>query len=196
MNGTTWLTLAFVAALAGCATRWNVDDFQAPEANLTARHSFFVKGGDLGTPTSVDPALAGQLDAQIRATIATELTHKGYAQVDQAADADLVVSYHVAGTRKSVLSDERRNGAPSPTTVLSPSEMQPPPASALPREQTVRDGTVIVFADDPASGRLAWRGMISAETRVGSPEAGIRVIVDMTRAILAEFPAQAGQPAK
>jgi hypothetical protein len=35
--------------------------------------------------------------------------------------------------------------------------------------------------------------MISAETRVGSPQEGLRVIADMTRHIVQEIPARAGQ---
>ena len=132
----------------------------------------------------------------MRATLRTELARKGYSEVPDAASAQLIVSYQVAGTRKFVIADDRRVGAPSPTTVLSPSEVQPPPMSTVPREQTMRDGTVIVFVADPASGRLLWRGMITAETRAGSTEDAMRTVVEMARHITEEFPARAGQAAK
>jgi hypothetical protein len=74
--------------------------------------------------------------------------------------------------------------------------MQPPPLSSAPREQAMREGTVLVFVEDPASGKLLWRGMISAETRVGSTEGGIRTVADMAHHILQDLPARAGQAAK
>jgi len=78
--------------------------------------------------------------------------------------------------------------------VLTASGMPLPPASELPRETTVRDGTVVVFVEDPASGRIIWRGLVTSETRVTSREAGIRMVVDMTRRIAQEFPARRTAP--
>jgi hypothetical protein len=63
-----------------------------------------------------------------------------------------------------------------------------PPASDLPRETTVREGTVVVFVEDPASGRIIWRGLVTSESRVTSREAGIRMVVEMARQIAREFP--------
>jgi hypothetical protein len=63
-----------------------------------------------------------------------------------------------------------------------------------PREQSVREGSVIVYADDPSSGRLIWRGVVTAQTRVGSTEDAVRTVADMARHITQEFPAR--QPAK
>ena len=72
--------------------------------------------------------------------------------------------------RRFVVEDTTRVGAPSPNTVLSPSEMQPPPASSVPREVPVREGSVIVFLDDPKLGKLAWRGEVAEQIRASSPE--------------------------
>jgi hypothetical protein len=69
-----------------------------------------------------------------------------------------------------------------------------PPASDLPREQVMRDGTVLLFVEDRESGRLVWRGSVTAETRVSSTEAGIRLVVDMARQIAQEFPARRATP--
>jgi hypothetical protein len=104
----------------------------------------------------------------------------------------MLVSFQVAGTQKFVLSDERRVGAPSPTEVLSPSEIQPPPASSVPREMRMRDGSVLVFIDDRTSGRLLWRGAVTAETRSGSTEQGVRIINQMAHEIAKQVPARAG----
>jgi hypothetical protein len=187
---------ASILALAGCASQWTVDRYEAPEANLAARHAYFLRAGELSAPVAPDPAVAARVEAAIRATITAELGRKGYAEVATAEAADLIVSYQIAGSRRFVIPDDRRIGAPSPNTVLSPSAIQPPPLSTVPREQTIRDGSVIVFADDPATGKLIWRGLITSETRIGSTEDLVRLVENMTRSILAEFPARAGQPAK
>lgn len=188
------LLLALLAC-AGCASPWAIDSYQAPEGNIPARHAFFLKPGELGAAGGgVGPSTEGRVDEAVRAAIVEQLVLKGYAQVAEAAQADLVVSYQVAGARKFVIEENQRIGAPSPASVLSPSAAQPPPLSMVPREQSVREGSVIVYADDPSSGRLIWRGMISAETRVGSTEEAIRTVADMARHITQEFPAR--QPAK
>jgi hypothetical protein len=196
MQKSSWLFALTVAGLAGCVSPWSVDSFEAPEANVAARSTYFIMGGDLGTSTGTDAATAASLDAAMRATLETDLARKGYTRSAETATAQLVVSYQVSGTRKFVIADDRRIGAPSPTTVLSPSEMQPPPLSSVPREQAMREGTVLVFAEDPASGRLLWRGTISAETRAGSTEDAVRTVTDMAHHILQDFPARAGQAAK
>lgn len=188
------LTLTLLGACA--SSPWVVDSYAAPEGNVSARDTYFIKGGEIGTPTIVEPGLDQQLRANLREAIRAELAHKGYTEVSQAASAQLIVSYQIAGSRTFVMTDDSRVGAPSPTTVLSPSEMQPPPLSAVPREQLVSKDTVIVFVEEPASGRMLWRGLITAETRVGSAQEGLRVITDMARHITQQFPVRAGQPPK
>ena len=187
------LALAAVLGLVGgCATQtWDVDSYTAPEGNLPARQTFFWQGGEFGTPTSIEAAVVETATAQLRATITDGLVRKGYREVDSAAAADVLVSFQVAGTQKFVIADERRIGAPSPTQVLSPSEIQPPPASMLPREQRVRDGSVLVFIDDRATGRLLWRGGVTAQTRSGSAEQGVRVLNQMTHQIVRQVPPRA-----
>jgi hypothetical protein len=80
-----------------------------------------------------------------------------------------------------------------PSQVLTASGPPAPAASELPRERTVRDGTLVIFVEDRASGRVAWRGLVDVETRTASTEANIRTAVDMARQITREFPAH--QPA-
>jgi hypothetical protein len=174
--------------VAACAAHWDVDQFAAPEANFAAKRTFFWKGGELGTPSALPAGVLQQADQQVRAAVIEELTRKGYSRTESAEGADMIVSYQVSGTRKFVVADDRRVGAPSPNTVLSPSEMQPPPASELPREVAVRDGSVIVFVDDPAANKLVWRGAITAETRAGSREEGVRQIAEMAREIARQVP--------
>jgi Domain of unknown function (DUF4136) len=186
--------MATLALLAGCATHWDVDSFEAPEGKVASRHTYFWKGGEFGSPGKIDPQMVASATAAMRTAVTTELSRKGYAEVDSAAGADMIVSFQVAGSQKFVVSDEKRIGAPSATTVLSPSEIQPPPASTVPREMRMRDGSVLVFIDDGASGRLIWRGMVMAETRSGSTEQGVHVISQMAHEIVKEVPARAGTP--
>lgn len=194
MSPARLLAAALLALAAGCASPWTVDRFEAPEANVAGRSSFAWKGGEIGTPLAQDPAALASIESQIRAAVTGELLRKGYVETTDPARTDLLVSYQVAGSRRFELADDRRVGAPSPNELLTPGGMPLPPASELPREQTVREGTVVVFAEDPASGRLAWRGLVTVESRVSTTEAGIRQIVDIARHITQEFPARRTAP--
>jgi hypothetical protein len=196
MKHLRWLAVVAVVVVTGCVAQWTVDRYEAPEANLAARRTYFLKGGELGAPTAPEHGVADRIDAAVRSTITAELGRKGYVEAAPVATADMIVSYQVAGSSKFVSSDERRIGAPDPNTVLSPSEIQPAPLSTLPREQAVRDGSVIVFVDDPASGKLIWRGLVTSQTRVGSTEDLVHLVEEMTRSILGKFPARPGQASK
>lgn len=184
------LALAAVfGLLGGCATQhWDVDSYAAPEGNMSARETFYWKGGEFGTPASIEASAIDSATSHLRATIVGELVRKGYREVDSAAAADMVVSFQVAGTQKFVIADERRVGAPLPSQVLRPGATQPPPASMPPREQRVRDGSVLVFIDDRATGRLLWRGSVTAQTRSGSAEQGVHVLNQMAHEIMLEVP--------
>jgi len=178
----------FVTLVAGCATTDDIDKYEAPEANFPARHTYGWKPGEVSTPGQQNAGDVHRLDQAVQAAIEDELAHKGYTKVD-AAKADMIVSYQVAGHRTYVVSDDRRVGAPSPNEVLMPGNSpQLPPTSVVPHEQTVGEGSMIVFVDDPASGKLIWRGVISIESRVRSPEAGARMAADMAREIVRSMP--------
>lgn len=192
---TVWLC---TVALAGCASStWDVDRFEAPGADIAARRTFYWQGGEIGTATPIDNKAKAAADSAIRETIVAALVRKGYEQLREPAGAQLLIGYQISGTRRFEMADDKRVGAPSPTTVLSPSEVQPPPASTMPREMLLRDGSVLLFANDPSSGKLIWRGLITAELRVGSSEEGVRIINEMVRNIIDGFPGRAGAaPAK
>lgn len=178
--------------LGGCASQnWNVDSYTAPAADLPARQTFYWRGGEFGSPASIDATVADAAGAQLRATITGELARKGYREVDSAAAADMVVSFQVAATQKFVIPDERRIGAPLPSQVLMPGASQPPPASQVPREQRVREGSVLVFIDDRATGSLLWRGGVNAQARSGTPEQDVRILGQIAREIVRGVPARA-----
>jgi Domain of unknown function (DUF4136) len=179
-----------LALAAGCATTWQVDSYQAPGSDITARRTFAWTGGELGTAVEIKPAVVAAADQHIRQAVVAGLTLKGYQEVADAASAQMLVSYQVAGTRKYETSKSPRFNAPNPDDVLMTSNPQPPAASELPRERRVTEGTVIVFVDDPATGQIIWRGAISEETRSSSSEQAIRTAEEMATAIVETFPAR------
>jgi hypothetical protein len=181
--------VAVLCIVTGCASTETIDEFEAPEADVAGRRGFAIKGGDFGIAVAPDPKLVEQADQRLRALIAEELLQKGYRQVGMQESADMVVSYQVAGHRQFVISDERRIGAPSANQVLTPGgASNVPVAGSVPKEQTVRHGSVIVFVEDPKTGKLIWRGAISTEERVTSTEAATRKVEAYTRQIVHEFP--------
>jgi hypothetical protein len=179
------LVLAFAA---GCATTWQVDSYQAPGSDITARRTFAWAGGEAGTAAEIKPAEVAALDQQMRQVVVTGLVSKGYQEVADAKSAQMLVSYQVAGTRKYQKSDTPRFNAPNPDDVLMTSNPQPPAASELPRERRVTEGSVIVFVDDPATDQIIWRGAISDQTRTSSSQQAIRTAADMATAIVETFP--------
>jgi len=186
------LLAALAGVAAGCAAHWNVDSYQAPDADVPARQTFFWKGGDFATAAMPSPAIAAATEAHVRSSVVAELVRKGYRETATAEGADVVVSYQVSAVSRFVEEEAPRIGAPSATTVLSPGEIQPPPASTIPREVAVREGAVVMFVDDGASGHLLWRGEVSGETRAGSPEHLSRIITQMMVEIAKELPARPG----
>jgi hypothetical protein len=182
------LVVASVALLGACAVPLKIDTFVAPDVNLAGKSTFAWKGGDFALPNTAAPAAAESAAAQIRAAVVAELVHKGFVETVDPAAADLLVSFQASAVSRTVLT-EGRIGAPLPSDVLTASGPPMPAASELPRERTVRAGTMVIFVEDRASGRVAWRGLVDVETRTASTEANIRTAVDMARQVAREFPA-------
>jgi hypothetical protein len=185
---------ALVALSGACAVHWDVETYAVPGVDVTQRATYFWKGGDFVAAAQIEPAAIAAAEVQVRAAVAEELASKGYRETPSVDGADLVASYRVSGMQRFVVDATPRVGAPSPNTVLSPSEMQPPPpASTVPREVRVREGSVILFLDDPRAGKLAWRGEVAEQIRAGSAEQAGRIIAQMAREIAREVPARSGR---
>jgi hypothetical protein len=194
MIRTRTVLIAMLALLAACASNpWTVDIFKSPEVDVAGKRSFFYRPGEVAAPLVRQPKIVADTEARMRAAITGELLSKGYVEATAPAGADLVVSYQASGTSKFVESDQQRIGAPSPNAVLTPGNVRPPAASEVPPERSVLIIAVIVFAEDPASGRLAWRGLANLETRTSSTEALVRNVVDMARHVTQQFPARVTQ---
>ena len=187
--------LAALVLLAACTINpWTVDSFEAPEADVAGKRTFVWRDGEVGAPLIKRPAVAADTQARLRAAITHELTTKGYVETTDAAAADMVVSFQVSGSRRFEPADQRRIGAPSPNEVLTPGNVRPPPASEVPREVSVREGNVMVFAEHPGSGLLMWRGLVSAEIRTSSLERTVDKVIDAGRHIAQGFPARRTTP--
>jgi hypothetical protein len=186
------LALALATACGG--NPWVVDSYQAPEADVASRHSFAWRTGEVGAPLVLRPQVAADVQARIRAVVTQELLKKGYVEATDPAGADMTVSFQVTGAPRAVESEQPRFGAPSPNQVLTPGSVPPRPASEPPREMLVRDGTVVVLAEDPASGRLMWRGLVRAEIRTSSLDRTVDKVVDIARHIAQGFPARGPAP--
>ena len=183
--------LAALALLTACAVNpWTVDYFEAPEADVAGKRTFVWRDGEVGAPLIKRPAVAADTQARLREAITHELTLKGYVETTDAAAADMVVSFQVSGSRRFEQADQQRIGAPSPNEVLTPGNVRPPPASEVPREVSVRQGNVMVFAEHPGSGQLMWRGLVSAEIRTSSLERTVDKVIDAGRHIAQGFPAR------
>ena len=191
MRGRFAVWAAVVAVATGCASQWRVDTFAAPEGNVASRQTFAWKGGDVATSQYLEPEVLQSVEAQVRTAVVEELRRRGYSEVATPAEADLLVSYGVTGMRRFVAEDNTRIGAPSPNQVLRPGAIQPPPASSVPREIALREGTVTLFIDDVKLDKLVWRGEVAAEIRSGSAEHTGRTIAQMTREIARNVPARA-----
>jgi hypothetical protein len=177
--------------LAACAGNpWTVERFEAPEADVAGKKTFLYKPGEVAAQLARQPEIAARTEAQVRQVIVGELQRKGYVEASGPTGADMVVTYQASGVRRFVESDQQRIGAPSPNQVLTPGAMPRRPASELPPERSVRDVSMVVFVEDPATGTLIWRGLVSAELRTDSLEGVVRQATDMTRHIMQQFPAR------
>jgi len=189
-----WLVATLLLMAVGCAATRQVDSFEAADADVAGKRTFAWMGGECCMPASPSAAIESGVAEHIREVVVGELSKKGYVEVTDPAAADMHVSYQVAGTQRFVAAEDQRVGAPSPNEVLTPGNAPLPPASMPPREMRVREGSVILFVEDPASGRLIWRGLVSDETRVSTAEGAVHQMTELARLVAQEFPARRASP--
>ena len=136
--------------MVACATGWTVDKLEAPEADFAARRTYAWTKGDFGTPNEVDPAVLTRADRAMRSAIEEELARKGYVTVPDAAQADMHVSYQVAGQRRFRMPDDRPSArAARRDDDARATRRRRQRRRSCPVNRPVRDGTVIVFSRRP-----------------------------------------------
>jgi hypothetical protein len=187
------LSGAVAALVVGCATPGDIDTFEAPGGNLAAKQAFYFKGVDFATAAQLDAATIAAADSHVRAAIVGELTHGGYVEKPQAEGADFTVTALVSGVRRFETLEAPRVGAPSPNQVLTPGQIRPPPASSVPREITIREGSMVLLITDNATGKLLWRGETRTESRASNAEQATRTLTQMARNVATQVPRHAGQ---
>jgi hypothetical protein len=189
------LPFALLVLTTACiSSNWPVDHYETPGAGLAAKRTFSWAGGELGSVSAVDPDLATRLDKEMKSTVIAGFVARGFTLVADQKAADMVVRYEIVGTRRYMTTERPRFSAPLPDDVLMQSRQSPPAASELPPERRVTDGSVIVFVDEPGTGRLMWRGVVTEETRSSTNDAAVRTASEMARAIVATFPQRAVTP--
>ncbi len=136
-------------------------------------------------PTSrTDPATIRISDMQINRVneaIADELTRKGFQIVDNNADADMLLAWHLVTQEKT---DVRTYNSMSYYNCW---RCGPSVSDVSVRQYT--QGTFIVDLIDPARNQSAWRSIIQSRlSSTPDPDAGAERRQEAARAIFAEFP--------
>ena len=86
MRPDRWIAMACLAVVAGSATTWDVDSFEAPESDIAARRSFAWKPGELGAGSGAQPKLVKATESGVRGVVTSGLTRKGYVEAATGAD--------------------------------------------------------------------------------------------------------------
>lgn len=136
------LGLAAALSAAGCASRapdvsaWSL---QSPHLGLpTAKtYAFGKPTGPIHDPTGVWAPASFDLEAAIRPLVEAELADRGYARAE--TGAWVAISYEILETQAQVESAAQRLGE-------------------LKTAKPIGVGTLILDVDDPATGRVLWRG--------------------------------------
>jgi len=87
--------------LAACSTTWDIDRYEAPEADFPTRHRYAWKAGQFSTPVEQPAANVAEIDRAVRAAVEQELARKGYVLASDPRTADMVVSFQISGYKNS-----------------------------------------------------------------------------------------------
>ncbi|MBK7977598.1 MAG: DUF4136 domain-containing protein [Deltaproteobacteria bacterium] len=129
-------------ALVGCATRApdvSVWSLQSPHLGLptTKTYAFSKSTGPIQDPTRVWAPPGFDLEAALRPLVEAELADRDYALASEAPW--VTISYEILADQAQVDSAAKRLGE-------------------LKTAKPIGIGTLILDIDDPASGRVLWRG--------------------------------------
>lgn len=193
------LTLGLGLLLTACATTLRPDVDYKPDYDFgqVGTIGFYAESGSVkgDNPLQLSDMQVERIDNGIRNALST----KGYALTDDAAEADLLISWHLVTQFKTDV-DTHDSGFPlgwyhgyNRYSMYNCWGCIGPRTEVVSRNYT--DGTFIVDMIDPALERSVWRGVVNSRLsgdQIRDQEAANRA----AEAIFAAFPpgADAGQP--
>ena len=182
---------AFTVFCAACAGGVKVSTMEVDDARLHERASFaWVDRGTAGP--QADPALAAQVNSDVRQTAVSELSRKGY-QEAPAESADMLVSFQLAVTSAPLSERDVPNVGMSPQASVGPGDpfRELRDRGTLTSDVRESNASLMVFVTDRQTGRILWRG--TAEALMTSPREGAQAVPSAVRRMFEKFPA-ANQP--
>jgi hypothetical protein len=159
------MSVAVIAAtIAGAATASTVKSDHDRTADFSSYESWAWKRGGERRGASL-------AEARIRRALAAGFAERGFERVDEAAQADFLVDYHVAAHGELRVRESFRTPGLGRDLALD----------------RVPVGALVVDVFDAESGALVWRGLVSG-TLARDPERAEKKTARAVAKLLARFP--------
>lgn len=196
MNTFRIFLLCSAVFLVACVSEVAYDTQHNRSVDFKQLKTFAWNDNDVAYVGARNEDVRKRVDSMIRSTVVTRLTQKGYTQVPL-ADADFLVSYHIAVTQEldtmavqeqsavTVFNNSNIN-LDETYTIVYPDRTVGGGRNAAPGELTVSKGTLLLFVVDGETKRLMWQG-----TAVGTAVTAREALSRSRKAIdglLAKFP--------
>lgn len=178
-------SLLTAVMLAGCAAEPAVRTEAAPGQSVATRATFAWAESAISWPDRKPAAVDAELQALVRDAVVAQLVERGYAE--NAGTPEFVVSFHV-----TVRDLPEHEFCTLRTRVLPDDPGREVEVCRVPGTRTsrvYREGTLIVFVVDRASGVLLWQGV--AEDTARSVAEARDVIRGAVERMFSDFPARA-----
>lgn len=182
--------LLATAALAACATMPEME--YSHRVNFASYHDFYWQPVKHQTPLT-NPILDSQILGQrVRAATVETLTGQGYEQVDNADQADFIVTYQTATQEHIRSRDGMRFGfgigypfyfGPYWNPFFSGAYYPARPYGGI---ESYHEGYLVIDVIDAQSGDLAWRGWDTATIKPANFSR--KAVAGMVERILSRFP--------
>lgn len=174
--------LAAIVIVGACGRSIEVQTMAAPDAGLSALHTFRMLPGparrDGGVSGADDPMIRNSIaNRTLRERIATAFVNRGYIVDERGADFG-VAFYATAQAKLDVTSWDY--GYP----FRPRSGLYGPPAQMITQ---YTEGSVIIDVVKPGTGELLWRGVGKAELLDG-PDRNLEQLAKAAEAIVSRFP--------
>lgn len=191
--------LVLSASLAGCESPAGEVSVLTSDTAVVVPGSTYAWAPKPADAQGADPRVDNDIiQGRIRQSIDTTLAAKGYRQVSDPRQAQLLVAYHV-GLRRQTGYQVDTVGSPGPVACgirgcigYGWGYYGAPSAQVTPVDYT--DGALMLDVIDRASGKLAWRAMSKKRVdKNDGAQAGLDAIVaDMSKSLPGVTPPKAG----